>query len=162
MSGGRGGGRERLRRHWNLIERNSQTEQEKELQDEGKQRTVGEKQYRLFKSTAAKKGVSLSNAFEEAVSAWVSRSDETSEDQVINDMVYRKMKNRLEKEFPGKYAVIADGKFLGAENTLEDAWAIASPFESAIVTRITKKPSYSRIFGSSLRMVGGKRYEIRL
>lgn len=125
-------------------------------------RTVGEKQYRLFKSTAAKKGISLSNAFEEAISAWVSSSDETSEDQVINDMVYRKMKSRLEKEFPGKYAVIADGKFLGAEDTLADAWAIASPFESAIVTRITKKPSHARIFGSSLRMVGGKRYEIRL
>jgi len=120
-------------------------------------RTVGEKQYRLFKSTAAKKGVSLSNAFEEAISAWVSSSDETSEDQVINDMVYRKMKNRLEKEFPDKYVVIADGKFLGAEDTLADAWAIASPFESAIVTRIAKKPSYARIFGSSLRMVGGKK-----
>ncbi len=123
-------------------------------------RTVGEKQYRLFKSTAAKKGISLSNAFEEAISAWVSSSDETSEDQVINDMVYRKMKSRLEKEFPGKYAVIADGKFMGAEDTLADAWTIASPFESAIVTRIAKKPSHARIFGSSLRMVGGKRYEI--
>ena len=120
-------------------------------------RTVGEAQYRLFKSTAAKKGVSLSNAFEEAISAWVSSSDRTSEDQVINDMVYRKMKNRLEKEFPGKYAVIADGKFLGAEDSLDDAWAIASPFESAIVTRITKKSSYARIFGSSLRMVGGEK-----
>ena len=120
-------------------------------------RTVSEKQYRLFKSTAAKKGVSLSNAFEEAISAWVSSSDETSEDQVINDMVYRRMKKRLEKDFPGKYAVIADGRFMGAEDTLADAWAIASPFESALVTRITKKQPYARLFGSSLRMTMGEK-----
>ncbi len=120
-------------------------------------RTVGEKQYRLFKSTAAKKGVSLSNAFEEAISAWVSSSDKTSEDQVINDMVYRRMKNRLEKEFPGRYVVIADGKFVGTTESLENAWTIANPFENALVTRITKKPLRARILGSSLRMTGGKK-----
>ena len=84
------------------------------------------------------------------------RTFHTPEDQVINDMVYRKMKNLLEIYFQDKYAVIADGKFIGAEDSLEDVWAIASPFESAIVTRITKKPAHARIFGSSLRMATGE------
>ena len=73
-----------------------------------------------------------------------------SKDRVTNDKTYRTMKNRLEKDFSGRYVVIADGKFLGAEDSLEDAWAIASPFESAIVARITKKPLRARILGSSL------------
>jgi len=116
-------------------------------------RKVNEKQYRLFKNAAAKKNVSLSNAFEEAISVWASSSDKISEDQIMNDLTYRKMKKQLEKQFPGKYVVIADGKILGAEDSLENAWTLASPYENALVTRISKKPMRAKIFGSSLRMV---------
>lgn len=115
-------------------------------------RKVDEKRYRLFKSAAARKNVSLSKAFEEAISTWASKSDDISEEQVMNDLAYRKMKKQLEKQFQGKYAVIADGKFLGAEDTLEKAWALASPYKSALVTRITKKPLRAKLLGSSLRM----------
>lgn len=115
-------------------------------------RKVNERQYRLFKSAATRKSVSLSRAFEEAISAWASRSDEISEEQVLNDLTYRKMKKQLEMRFTGRYAVIADGKFLGAEDTLEDAWILASPYENALVTKITKKPLRAKLLGSSLRM----------
>ncbi len=115
-------------------------------------RNVNEKRYRLFKSAAAKKSVSLSRAFEEAISAWASSSEEASEKQAQNDLTYRKMKKQLVRQFSGKYAVIADSKFLGAEDSLENAWALASHYENALVTRIIKKPMRARIFGSSLRM----------
>lgn len=115
-------------------------------------RNVNEKRYRLFKSAAAKRSVSLNEAFEQAISAWASSSEEASEKQAQNDLTYRKMKKQLEKQFSGKYAVIAEGKFLGAEDSLENAWALASHYENAVVTRITKKPIRARILGSSLRM----------
>lgn len=122
-------------------------------------RKVSEKQYRLFKSAAAKRSVNLNKAFEEAISAWASRTNEISEVQAMNDLTYRKMKKQLEKQYSNKYVVIADGKFLGAEDSLENAWALASPYESAVVTKITKKPLRARILGSSLRMAQS---EIRL
>lgn len=115
-------------------------------------RNVNEKRYRLFKSAAAKRSVSLSKAFEEAISAWASSSEEASEKQAQNDLTYRKMKKQLVKQFSGKYAVIADGKFLGTEDSLENAWTLASHYENAVVTRITKKPMRAKILGSSLRM----------
>jgi hypothetical protein len=115
-------------------------------------RKVNEKQYRLFKSAAAKKSISLSKAFEEAISAWAFSSDEISEYQVMNDLTYRKMKKKLEKQFPGKYVIIADRKLLGVEDSLENAWTVASFYENALVTRIAKKLMRARIMGSSLKM----------
>lgn len=119
-------------------------------------RNVNEKRYRLFKSAAAKRSVSLSKAFEEAISAWASSSEEASEKQAQNDLTYRKMKKQLVRQFSGKYAVIADGKFLGAEDSLENAWALASHYENAVVTRITKKLLRAKLLGSSLRITTRK------
>ncbi len=119
-------------------------------------RKVNEKRYRLFKSAAARRNINLSKAFEEAISSWASSSDEVSEDQIMNDITYRGMKKQLEKQFSGKYIVIADGRFFGAEDTLENAWGLASPYENALVTRVTKKPLRAKILGSSLRMVASE------
>jgi hypothetical protein len=58
-------------------------------------RNVNEKRYKLFKSAAARKSVSLSKAFEDAISTWAMGSEETSEEQVMNDLTYRKMKNYI-------------------------------------------------------------------
>ncbi len=120
-------------------------------------RKIDEKRYRLFKSAAAKRSVTLSRAFEEAISTWASKSEDISEEQAMNDLTYRKMKKHLEKQFQGKYAVIADGKLLGAEDTLEKAWALASPHKSALVTRLIKKPLRAKLFGSSLRIAASER-----
>ena len=119
-------------------------------------RKVNEKQYRLFKSSAARKSISLSRAFEEAISIWASSMDETSEDHVLNDIIYKRMKKKLQKMFPNKFAVIADGKFVGAEETLEKAWVLASPYENALVTKIAKKPLRARMLGSSLRLIASE------
>jgi len=119
-------------------------------------RKVNEKQYRLFKSAAARKSISLSRAFEEAISIWASSMDETSEDHVLNDIIYKRMKKQLQKTFPNKFAVIADGKFVGAEETLEKAWVLASPYENALVTKIAKKPLRARMLGSSLRLIASE------
>ena len=69
--------------------------------------------------------------------------DEISEDQALNDVIYKKIKKQLAKEFSGKTIVIADGKFQGAEDTLENAWALASNYNTALVTRIEKKMTHA-------------------
>lgn len=76
--------------------------------------------------------------------------DEISEAQAINNVIYNKMKTQLAKDFSGKTIVIADGKFLGAEDSLENAWALASNYDTALVTRIEKKYMHAKILGSSL------------
>jgi len=78
--------------------------------------------------------------------------DEISDDQALNDVIYKKMKKQLAKEFSGKTIVIADGKFQGAEDTLENAWALASNYNTALVTRIEKKLTHAKIRGSSMRI----------
>lgn len=115
-------------------------------------RNVNEKRYKLFKSAAARKSVTLSKAFEDAISAWAMDSEEISEEQVMNNLTYRKLKKQLEKQYSGKYVVIAGGKLLGAEDTLEKAWTLASPYDNALVTRISKRLLRAKILGSSLRI----------
>jgi len=78
------------------------------------------------------------------------RTFNTPKDMVTNDRTYRTMENRLEKKFPDKHIGIADGKFVRAIDSLEDAWAIASPLENVLVTRVAEKPRRTRILGSSL------------
>jgi hypothetical protein len=99
-------------------------------------RKVNEKRYRLFKSAAVNRNISLNRAFEEAIGGWVSGTDEISEDKALNDAIYKKLKKQLAKEFSGKTIVIADGKFLGAEDSLEKAWVLASKHKNALVTKI--------------------------
>lgn len=120
-------------------------------------RKVNEKRYRLFKSAAVNRNISLNRAFEEAIGGWVSGTDEISEDQALNDVIYKKMKNQLTKDFSGKTIVISDGKFLGAEDSLENAWALASNHKNALVTKIEKKPIHVKIRGSSLRIAASER-----
>ena len=120
-------------------------------------RKVNEKRYRLFKSAAVNRNISLNRAFEEAIGGWISCTDEISEDQALNDVIYKKMKKQLAKEFSGKTIVIADGKFLGAEDSLENAWVLASKHKNALVTKIEKKSTHAKIRGSSLRMAASER-----
>jgi len=82
---------------------------------------------------------------------------QVSEDQTLNDVIYKKMKKQLAKDFSGKTIVIADGKFLGAEDTLENAWVLASKHKNALVTKIEKKPIHAKIRGTSLRMTASER-----
>ena len=79
--------------------------------------------------------------------------DEISEDQALNDVIYKKMKTQLAKDFSGKTIVMADGKFLGPEDSLENAWALASNYNTALVTRIEKKHKQAKILGSFLRIL---------
>lgn len=74
-----------------------------------------------------------------------------SQERILNDLIYRKMKKQLEEHFQGKYAVIAEGKLLGIEDSLDNAWALASPYKYAVVTRVTKKLLRARVLGTSLR-----------
>ncbi len=80
-------------------------------------------------------------------------SEEISEEQVMNDLTYRKMKKQLEIQYSGKYIVIAYGKLRREEDSLEKAWSIASSYKYALVTRISKKPLRAKILGEDLTMI---------
>jgi hypothetical protein len=102
-------------------------------------RKVNEKRYRLFKSAAVNRNISLNRAFEEAIGGWVSGTDEISEDQALNDVIYKKMKKQLAKDFSGTI-VIADGKFLGAEIH----WKMHGFLHPNIRTHLSQKLKKSR------------------
>jgi hypothetical protein len=77
-------------------------------------RGVDNKKLREFKSEAKRRGLSLSQALEEAIELWLEKVEADE-----NNAVYEREKNRL-KEYYGKYAVFAYGRLLGVYETLED------------------------------------------
>ncbi|MCD6509865.1 MAG: hypothetical protein J7L11_05720 [Thermoprotei archaeon] len=81
-------------------------------------RKIDERLLREFKAEAIRRGLTLSQAFEEAASMWLKGSAlETDVD--ANNRAYLRMKNELDK-FKGKYVVFANGAFVGAFATIQD------------------------------------------
>jgi len=79
---------------------------------------VDERKLREFKAEAIRRGLTLSQAFEEAIDLWLkNRVVETDVD--INNREYLRIKDRLNK-YMNKYVVIANGRFLGAFDTLKE------------------------------------------
>lgn len=70
----------------------------------------------------------------------------------VNEKQYRLLKSAVAKKrcHLEQCITIADRKLLGAEDCLENARALASPYETALVTRISKKLMHAKIFGSSM------------
>jgi len=77
-------------------------------------RGVDNKKLREFKAEAKRRGLSLSQALEEAIELWLKKVEADE-----NNAAYEREKNRL-KEYYGKYAVFAYGRLLGVYETLED------------------------------------------
>ncbi len=78
---------------------------------------VDERRLREFKAEAVRRGLTLSEAFEEAVELWLSCRPLFSEEDA-NHAAYLREKGRL-KGLEGKYAVFAHGRFVGAFESLE-------------------------------------------
>lgn len=99
-----------------------------------------EKLVREFKAEAVRRGLSLSEAFEEAVRYWLSMKNKLIlSDTDLNNMVYESIEKELKKH-TGKYAVIAEGKLIGLFNSIEEvskAFKEARhPIKRSIVIRI--------------------------
>ncbi len=81
-------------------------------------RKVDERILREFKAEAVRRGLTLSQAFEEAVSMWL-RGGVLETDADANNRAYLRMRDKL-GEFEGKYVVFANGRFVGAFDTIEE------------------------------------------
>jgi hypothetical protein len=121
-------------------------------------RGLDEKLHRKFKAEAALRGISLSKALEEAMRTWLrSESMVALDENEANNLAYESMKDQLNNQCRGKYAVFCGGKFLGATDTLEEAGALARSSSTsagkALVAKIgEKRPAGGEWLWSSLEL----------
>jgi len=85
---------------------------------------VSEEKARLFKAEAARRGLTPSQAFEEAVELWLrhARGDAVT-DVDADDEVWRRLRDELRRRARGKYVVLAEGRLVGVYSSLEEAAA---------------------------------------
>ena len=112
-------------------------------------KNVDEKLYRKFKALAALKGLSLGEAFNQALSLWISMSEKAKiveylaieEEAEANRRVYRELEDDLLKKHEGKYVAIAKGKLLGVFENRDEALDAVKKLKPrhAIVTKIEPK-----------------------
>ncbi|AWR95606.1 hypothetical protein [Acidianus brierleyi] len=102
---------------------------------------IDEKKLREFKAEAIKRGLTLSEAINQAIDLWLSNTKgedfEVEKERELNNKVFEELKDRLPKD---KYIAIAKGKFLGAYDSLEDVSKALRGLEvkQAIVVKIDK------------------------
>ena len=104
---------------------------------------VDKERLREFKAEAVRRGLTFSEAFEEALSTWLlhkrGRGELMSEVEVNNEC-YESLRKELEKEHKGKVAVIAQGRLIGVYGGLEEAAATIKNLKQrpnhAIVTKV--------------------------
>jgi len=81
---------------------------------------VSEEKIRALKAEAARRGITLSQAVEEAIELWLRLSNASiAVDDVVDDAVWEEQRAKLEKEYRGKYVVIAFGRVQGVFDSLE-------------------------------------------
>ena len=81
-------------------------------------RKVDERKLREFRAEAVRRGLTLSQAVEEAIELWL-RTGSVKEDVDINNLAYLRLKRQLSKHH-GKYVVIAGGRLVGVFNSIEE------------------------------------------
>ncbi len=85
---------------------------------------LDERKVRELKAEAARRGITLSKAVEDAIDLWLNLAKRSflDEETKVNNSVYKKLKESgKHNELRGKYVVIAGGKLVGAFETLNEA-----------------------------------------
>lgn len=115
---------------------------------------VDERKLREFKAEAVKRGLTLSQAFEEAIELWLkSKGNITTEDD-LNNRVFLELKRSMDK-YKGKYLVITHGKFLGAYSSLEDVANVLSSIKPEVKHAIVFKVGIDKKVKGELEWLGG-------
>ena len=81
---------------------------------------VSPEKVRLLKAEAARRGLTPSEAVEEAIDAWL-RGSNVVEDSMADDEAWRRLRSRLLREARGMHVVIAEERLVGAYPSLEEA-----------------------------------------
>ncbi len=98
-------------------------------------KNVSEETVRRLKAEAARRGVTLSEAVEEAVKLWLNAVGGVATDEVGDELAWERVRRRLEKEHRGKYAVIARGELVGVYESLEEVSRVLSQLRRKGVER---------------------------
>jgi len=118
-------------------------------------KNADEKIIREFKAEAAREGLSLSQAFEEAVRYWITFKDKEVVSEVEqNNAVYESMEKEL-KKFSGKYVVVARGKLVGVFDTLEETSKALKKLYPAPKHAIVVKVGFDDKVREDLEWLGG-------
>ena len=80
---------------------------------------ISPEKIRLLKAEAARRGISPSQAVEEAIDLWLKQSS-IVEGSMADDETWRKLRQRLLREARGMYVVIAGGRLVGVYKSLEE------------------------------------------
>ena len=86
--------------------------------------------YKRFKAAAVLRGITLSQAFNEAMKLWLDKYGETVVKSVedINDEFLTRAKSEIDKRYKGKYVIIAEGRIAAVVDTLRDAYKILGKY----------------------------------
>ena len=81
---------------------------------------------------------SIRQALIEAIELWLSQQHQklTQAEAMVNNQAFEALWGELEQTYPGKWIVIANGKFLGAANTPEELNHLAPSAKHRIITQI--------------------------
>ena len=81
-------------------------------------KNISEEKVRLLKSVAARPGITVSQAVEEAIELWL-RAHGVVYDELADDLAWARLRGELVRRHRGKYAVIARGSLVGVYEDLE-------------------------------------------
>nr|HID14557.1 hypothetical protein [Anaerolineae bacterium] len=86
-------------------------------------------------------------ALQEAIALWlatVAERDSLKAERALNNLAYRRLKGDLEREYRGKYVVIAHGTLQGIGDTLEQVADLAPEAQHRLVFRVGEAPPRRR------------------
>jgi len=114
-----------------------------------------EKILREFKAEAARRGLSLSQAFEEAVKYWLTFKDrEVLSEADLNNIAYESLENDF-REHSGKYAVVVEGRLAGIFASLEEVSAALRKFHPTPKHALVVKIGFDDRVLEGLEWLGG-------
>ncbi len=85
---------------------------------------IDERKLRALKAEAARRGITISQAVEEAIDLWLTFTTRSAldEEEEANNREYERLKRAGELErMKGRYVVIAGGRLIGAFESLSEA-----------------------------------------
>lgn len=112
-------------------------------------RSLDEELYRRFKSIAVLRGITLSEAFNEAMRLWIEAHESSLKSREDHDNGYfMGVKGMLDEKYRGKYVVIHGGKVLGVADRLMGVYRIMD--ENNVRRCVVYKAGYRRERGEWL------------
>lgn len=88
-------------------------------------RSLDEELYRRFKSIAVLRGITVSEAFNEAMRLWIEVHESSLKSREDFDNEYFiGVRNMLDRKYRGKYVVIYEGELLGVAENLRGVYRI--------------------------------------